>query len=328
MVAFLLVLVAVDPAVGATASGELFYTTYSPAAVKKVSFTYDTSGFRIGDPELVASLPGADGLAFAPDGDLLVGGGSTGLIFKVNPASGALRSAPAGVPGAYHVTSDPDGKRAWSAGLPGPLAEVPLNPFGAGGARAVSGDDASVTSVAFTPGGATFYTASDAGGGGGFGTIDLATFTTKRLVPQLRAAHGLTFDAYTGNLLLFGSFAIDQIDPAAPTTVRSERLLTDMRFDQGTTDGHGHLFVADNGGELVFIDYTATGRIGDARNRTVNVFLDHYLDDLAPLSGPGAPPAKTGSRRPILPATLVAVVLAVAATRLRTHRRRTGRRRR
>ena len=56
-------------------SGELFYTTFLPPAVKKVAFTYDAAGFRIGKRVLIANLPGADGIVFAPNGKLIVGGG-------------------------------------------------------------------------------------------------------------------------------------------------------------------------------------------------------------------------------------------------------------
>src|SRR5438045_528946 len=110
-------------------SGELFYTTYSPPAVKKVTFTYDSSGFRIG-------------------------------------------------------------KRAWTAGLPGTLAEVPLEPFTNGTPRPITGDDLLVTSVGFALGKA-FYTSSDANGGGNFGRIDLSTMRTQRLLSDLRGAHGI-----------------------------------------------------------------------------------------------------------------------------------------
>src|SRR5207245_11759338 len=44
-------------------------------------------------------------------------------------------------------------------------------------------------------------------------------------------------------------------------------------FDQGAADGKGHLFVASNSGNLLFIDYDATGLIGAASNFTSNQFL-------------------------------------------------------
>jgi len=301
-------------------SGELFYTTFGPPAVKKVAFTYDSSGFRIGRRVLIANLPGADGIVFAPNGKLIVGGGPTGTVFEVDPNSGAVQSVKSGVAGAYHVSVDPNGKRAWTAGLPGTLAEVPLEPFTNGTPRPITGDDLLVTSVGFALGKA-FYTSSDANGGGNFGRIDLSTMRTQRLLSDLRGAHGITFDSSSGSLFLFGSFSILQIDSGTPTVVSSQRNVLGLRFDQGTVDGRGHLFAADNGGKLVFVDYSATRRIGDERNRVETRFLDPALDDLAPLTGPGAKPAAAAKSHTAL-FLLVGVALAVVIVAAVVTRRR------
>ena len=301
-------------------SGELFYTTFQPPAVKKVAFTYDSSGFQIGRRVLIANLPGADGIVFAPSGKLIVGGGATGMVFEVDPKSGAVQSVKSGVPNAFHVSVDPNGTRAWTAGLPGALAEVPLEPFANGTPHTVTGDDPLVTSVGFALGKA-FYTSSDLNGGGSFGRINLTTMHTTRLLSDLRGAHGITFDESAGSLFLFGSFSILQIDSGSPTVISSQRNVLGLRFDQGTVDGHGHLFAADNGGKLVFIDYSATRRIGDDRNRVETRFLDPGLDDLAPLTGPGAKPAAASkSHTPLfllIGVALVVVIVAGIVTRRR-----------
>jgi hypothetical protein len=302
-------------------SGELFYTTYLPPAVKKVAFTYDSSGFRIGRRVLIANLPGgADGIVFAPSGKLIVGGGPTGTVFQVDPASGAVQSVRSGAPDAYHVSVDPNGKRAWTAGLPGALAEVPLEPFADGTLRPLTGDDPLVTSVGFALGKA-FYTSSDANGGGNFGRIDLTAMRTERLLADLRGAHGMAFDESTASLFLFGSFSILQIDSGSPTVISSQRNFLGLRFDQGTVDGRGHLFAADNGGKLVFVDYSATRKIGDERNRVETRFLDPGLDDLAPLTGPGArPDAEAKSRTPLF--LLIGIAFVVVLVTIVVSRRR------
>jgi hypothetical protein len=303
-------------------SGELFYTTYQPPAVKKVAFTYDSSGFRIGKRVLIANLPGADGIVFTPKGKLIVGGGPTGMVFEVDPNSGDVQSVKSGVAGAYHVSVDPNGKRAWTAGIPGALAEVPLEPFADGTPRPITGDDPLVTSVGFALGKA-FYTSSDPNGGGNFGRIDLTTMHTQRLLTDLRGAHGITFDEAAASLFLFGSFSILQIDSGTPTVISSQRNVLGLRFDQGTVDGRGHLFAADNGGKLVFIDYSATRRIGDERNRVETRFLDPGLDDLAPLTGPGARPgAKAKSHTALVLLVGLALVVVLASAVVVTRRRR------
>jgi hypothetical protein len=301
-------------------SGELFYTTFQPPAVKKVPFTYDSAGFQIGKRVLIANLPAADGIAFAPTGKLIVGGGTTGMVFQVDPQSGAVQAVKSGAPAAFHVSLDPGGKKVWTAGLPGTLSEVPIDPLGDGTARTLTGDDPRVTSVGFALGKA-FYTTSDLNGGGNFGRLDLAAMRTQRLMTDLRGAHGITFDESAASLILFGSFSILQIDSGTPTVISSKRDFPGLRLDQGTVDGHGHLFAADNGGKLVFVDYSATRKIGDDRNRVETRFLDPGLDDLAPLTGPGAEPAaKAKSRAPLfllVGAAFVVVVITVAVSRRR-----------
>jgi hypothetical protein len=303
-------------------SGELFYTVYQPPSVKKVAFTYDSSGFRVEKRELIARLPGADGIVFSPKGKLIVGGGATGLVFEVDPESGNVQQVRSGAAAAYHVSVDPSGQHVWTSGLPGALAQVPLEPFADGTPRAVTGDDPLVSSVGFALGKA-FYTTSDPNGGGNFGRIDLTTLRTTRITEHLRGAHGITFDSYTGSLFLFGSFSILQIDSGTPEVIASQRNVLGMRFDQGTVDGRGHLFAADNGGNLVFVDYSATRKVGDTRNRVETRFLDPFLDDLAPLTGPGARPPAKGKSRTLLfvlvgVALVVVLVGAVAVRRRRS----------
>ena len=114
---------------------------------------YSVSGdvLQIGTIRTVATLPGADGVGLAPDGDVIVGGAGTGNVFKINPKTGAVLTAPAfpGSTAAFHITTSRDGSDAWTSGLPGQLAMVPLKPFGPGQAVSLKGDDPGVTTVAF-----------------------------------------------------------------------------------------------------------------------------------------------------------------------------------
>jgi len=90
-------------------------------------------------------------------------------------------------------------------------------------------------------------------------------------------------------LVLFGDSHVTQIDPVTSTIV-SDRVFSGVQFDQGTVDGKRHAFVASNFGNLLFMDYSNTGLVGDASNFVALPFLDTNLDDVAPLSGSGAPP--------------------------------------
>ena len=187
---------------------DLFYTRYgvnNPATdynVKKCSVAYDraTHIATINGLTNIAQTLGADGITFAPDGDLLVGGQSTGRLFKVNRTSGAQTNQLVGQSSAFHVKLDPSGLRAWTAGIPDRLAEVPLNPFGAGTSHVLTGDDTLITDFVWAAG-KVFYTASGVVGHGNFGEINLTTFVTTRYITNVDYAHGIQFDPFTNNLI-------------------------------------------------------------------------------------------------------------------------------
>ena len=238
-------------------AGELTYTRFRGAPnLKKVNFRFDGATLRFESRTAIATLEGADGLIFAPDGDLIVGGQGDRVHKVKADGSGAHVTHDAGGHESFHLALDPRGRRAWTSGMPGALVEVPLAPFAPGIVRGLRGDDKAITAIAFDDRGAAYYTASGFRGRGNFGAIDLETFTTRRLMEGIVAAHAITFDTYSGDLLLFGGDEIVQIAPSAPRVIKSSRRFAlTGHFDQGTSDGRGHLFVAHNTGRVVFIDY-------------------------------------------------------------------------
>ena len=280
------------PSAADPAGGEIYYTRFSGTPnLKKVSFHFDGLTLRFDSRTALARLDGADGLIFVPDGDLIVSGQGY-RVHKVKlDGSGVHATRDAGGEVAFHVALDPRGDRVWTSGQPGALVEIPLAPFGAGIVRELRGEDTVVTGIGFDNRGTAYYTASNFRGGGSFGTVDLATFTTTRLMSDILAAHAITFDSFSGDLFLFGGDEIVQIAPESPRAIKSsKRFALTGHFDQGTTDGRGHLFVAHNTGRVVFVDYAASRRIADEGNVIAIAFLDCNLDDLAPMSGPGARP--------------------------------------
>ncbi|MFN2467879.1 MAG: hypothetical protein ABR521_07095 [Gaiellaceae bacterium] len=296
------------------AKGELYYTRFSGKPnLNRISFDYDGATLVLGRKEAIGSgVPAADGVIFAPDGDLLVGGGSA--VYKVDPKTGryVTRKMPAT---AHHLSPDLSDDRVWGAGIPGPLVEIPLDPFADGVRRNISGDDYGVSTVAFDGCRNAYYTSSGSTGHGSFGRIDLERFLTMRLREKVPSAHGMAFDPLTGDLMLFGDGRITQFDP------RSQRFVSDLKvegvtLDQGAADGQGHVFVADNGGNLVFVDYSRTHLIGDKRNVVIKQFLDSSLDDVAPLSGLGSagPPDPIPGRAVNLDATAGEVGVRIPGT--------------
>lgn len=208
----------------------------------------------------ITNTVGADGIIFAPDGDLLVGGQSTGHVSKVHIADGSITTANPGVTDAYHVTLSPDGTKAYTTSIPGALGFVNLSPFSAGSHITLTGDDTTITSIAFDPSGNAFYTTAGEGGTGSVGrtTFGVGTANTTRVLTSLPAAHGMIYDSYTNTLDLFGSRHVTQLNLDAGLTQFSDLSVagndtggTAFQFDQGASDGKGHIFVADNGGDIL-----------------------------------------------------------------------------
>lgn len=274
---------------GRISSGDLYFTRYADTPnVMKVHFDYSNGKFTLDKPKTVATLNGVDGLVFTPDGDLLVGG-QGGTVHKVKVADGKFKDVNANA-NAYHVAMDPSGKKAWVTGIPGPLAEIPLSPFSDGIPHELQGDDTAVTSIAFDGTGHAYYTSGGSGGYGNVGNIDLKTFTTTRRMENVPAAHGMAFDRFSGDLLLFGSNHITQVDPKTMKVVSDREIKASVTLDQGTVDGNGYVFVASNAGQLVFVDYSGSKKVGTRGSFAAVQFLASSLDDVAPLTGAGSVP--------------------------------------
>ena len=267
-------------------SGDLFYTRYAGEPnLKKVHYSYSNGKLTLGQPQTIATLQGVDGVAWAPDGDLLVGSQSD-LVHKVKT------DVKSGGASAFHVVVDPGGKKAYVTAIPGAVGVIPLNPFGNGTTHQLKGEDVVVTTIAFDGSGNAFYTSSGPGGFGAFGQINLGAFTTKRSLQAQEGMHGMAFDSYTGNLVTFGGHRIVQIDPKTRQIVSELQVKGASALDQGTVNGRGYIYVADNNGQLVFVDYSKSKKVGDPKNVVLTAQLETNLDDVAPVSGPGSEPCK------------------------------------
>ncbi|MGE3174910.1 MAG: hypothetical protein AB7O97_19945 [Planctomycetota bacterium] len=269
----------------------LTYTRWAESPnVKQCVLTYNAGAgtLAIVSTSTITHTLGADGILFAPDGDLIVGGQGD-RTHKVQVSTGSFTTVNAGGAQSYHVMLDPSGTKVWTAGNLGPLASVPLYPFANGTQHPLTGDDTQVTHISFVNGEA-FYTASTPLGTGHFGVIDLETFTTTRIYSNVLWAHGMAYDCYTGDLVVFGGSYVAQIDPSTRALVSTlDASALNLLLDQGTSDGEGHLYIASNTGYMLFVDMTLTGIVGTP-DFVDAVFLDTFLDDIAPDCGLGAPP--------------------------------------
>jgi len=288
-------------ALASDATGDLYYTKYTGGQnIWKVSFNYDDAGgtATLGTPVNLASAPGADGIIFAPNGNLLVGGQGARRVFEYTPGGTLVGSGTSGGFDSYHLAMDPSGSKVWTSAFGGPAVDLALGPIANGTAHAVTGSDSGITQLAFAPaskGGKTFYVNGQPNGNGNLGVIDMNTFVTTRFATGVDPAHGMVYDEFTGLMTLFGDGEVGSFDPASatPATTLKTAVPTALigDFDQGAVDGKGHALVAGSNA-ITFIDYSTSGDI--TAPDYVQVFFSSNginfggIDDVAPLSGLGS----------------------------------------
>ncbi|MEO8351748.1 MAG: hypothetical protein ABI680_08450 [Chthoniobacteraceae bacterium] len=302
--------------------GTLYYTTYNGGQnIWKVDYAFDgASTFTLAPSINIASTNGADGIVFNPNNGNLLIGGQGNAVHEITKAGAPVATATPGV-AAFHLSVDPSKTIVWAAGIPGQLSALPLTPSVTNGVPyTMLGAESGIDTIAWN-GSTALYTSSGSGGHGWYGTIVLDTVlktaTTTR-VAQIDATHGATFDPFTGDFILIGDQNITQVDGVTLAIVSDLLVPSVSTFDQGTVDGKGHGFFADNGGNLVFLDYSNSGLVADVGNFRASPFLANFLDDVAPIVGPG------GSNNTVPESSSTLLCLALVLPALFLAKRRMG----
>jgi hypothetical protein len=310
-----------------SATGTLFYTTFSGGVnVHKVDYNFNGVTFTLSNNTGLASTNGADGLLFAPDGNLLVAGQANNLT-EVTTGGTIVKTVAPGAP-SFHLALTSNTPNAlvynmWNGGGGAQISAVTLSGGGLqsnGIAYTVNGCVGCSTDVRGvildTANNTWYYGTAPDGGSGDFGTVVFNDVTHTATLTRLKTglfAHGLTFDPFTNDLIVSSAGTIQQLDAAGNVL---STVTGSGNFDQSSVDGKGHLFVASNGGGLEFVDYDATGLIGAAGNFTAEPFLASSLDDIAPISGLGG-----GGQVPE-PSSVLLLGTALVAVAYRVRKRR------
>jgi hypothetical protein len=324
-----------------TFQGTLYYTRFSGTPnVTSLAFSYNDASHALtyGTQNNLASLNGADGIMFAPNGDLLVTSNSVGNVYRLNASNGnLLQTVSTGGPPDFHMALDPTGTKFYSSDRytrgTGPLDTFAIDANGTihnATTTAITGGDTNVTQLAFAPNGKILYTD---GTPNRLGSIGLFNFgspdTTTQLIPanQVNAAHGVVYDPFTGLWTMFGGGSVATLDPNGATNADiiaslKQRNGINADFDQGSVDGFGHALIAGNG-QITFIDYSQTHDITSAANTIIIRSVDGAgngfgaLDDVAPLVGLGS---QTSTPEPASVVLLATGGLGLLAVRLRRRR--------
>ncbi len=289
-------------------SGTLYYTTYNGGQnVWRVDYSY-ASTFTLSPSVNVASTQGADGILFAPDGNLIVAGQNTNSLHEITTGGAAVNTVGAGT-GSYHMALSSNASDAilynlWNGSGGGGSTAISATTLSGGGLSASgvaytvscpAGCSTDVRGLAYDPTpGIWYYGTAPDGGSGQFGTVvfdDTAHTATLTLIEGGIYAHGLTYDPYTDTIIASSSNHVAQYDPG--TTTFHLTTIGNDNLDQSAVDGQGHLFLAGNSGNLAFIDYASSNDISNSSNYSNVTFLASFLDDIAPLSGAGSCPPGT-----------------------------------
>ncbi len=297
--------------------GTLYYTHYTGSGpnVLGISFTYNstTQSLSYGTQQGLSTVNGADGIMFAPNGNLLVTSNTVANVYRIDATSGkVLQTVSTSGASDYHMALDPSGTMFYSSDrysrTTGPLDTFGINSNGTitnattTNITPTKGNDTNVTQLAFAPNGKVFYTdgTPDANGAVGLFTFGSPNDTTDQLFAAntITAAHGIVYDPFTGLMTMFGGGGVATLDPNAGSDAAIQASLKQRNginsdFDQGSVDGYGHAFIAGNG-EITFIDYSQTHDITSAANKVIIMSTDGHgnsfsgIDDVAPLVGLGS----------------------------------------
>jgi hypothetical protein len=293
-------MVGVTVAHAAIFNGTVYFTRYSGSPnVSSVAYTYDdvAHAFTLAPEVAITTTNGADGIIFATNGNLLVGGQGSGNVYEVNPTSGALVGTGNAQGGSiFHLSLDPSGSKVYGSDFGGALKTFALAGTNVANATttAITGSESGLTGVAFDKNGSAYYVQGSPNGFGNVGHIDIASGVTTRVFSSLLPAHGMVYDSFTNLMTLFGAGGVGTFDPLAGSDAAiiaslKTRSQINCDFDQGAVDGKGHALIAGCGG-ITFIDYSKTGNIADVTNFVSIKDGFGAIDDVAPLSGVGSTP--------------------------------------
>lgn len=178
----------------------------------------------------LAHVTGADGVLRLADGRLLVRSSRGRLLLLDRRAEHVIRTWDVG--GVRAMTLDPSGRRAWIIKRSGRLLELGLGRAGGARAHTLRGPDTDLTALAFDRSGHAYYAAR----GGTFGSLNLRTFVTRRLLPNVPAARSLVFDRSSSDFVLVGAGRLVQIDPRNAAVVKAVAL--NAAVATATSAGH------------------------------------------------------------------------------------------
>jgi hypothetical protein len=157
-----------------------------------------------------------------------------------------------------------------------------------------------VNTIAYKDAGTAWYTQSTLYDSTRIGDLDTRTMATQRRLTIGTFVNDSHFDPFTGHVVMCGDRTLSQYDPQTNAIVSKRAFGQVSELYSCVVDGEGHMLLSSWNGYVYFIDYSGSGKVGDASNFTDSALLVDGLFYLTPLIGPGSPPE---ARRPFYAGT-------------------------
>jgi hypothetical protein len=283
-------------AIAARPANGYFYFTFSRDFsgddIGKVEWNWDgRQHFSLGAPQTYPRVPVIHSLVYTWDDALLIAGKYKNEVYKIRPGESAFETQKSTWNLPEHIFVEPGLKSAWISDDRGYLYRTPLDPFGkAVEVRPTGSEKEGVNTIAYKDADVAWYTQSTLFDSTHIGELDTKTMATRRRMTMDAFVNESHYDPFTGHVVMCGDKTLSQYDPVANAIVSKREFNKESQIYSCAVDGEGHVILSSWKGYIHFIDYSATGKIGDPSDFSDSTMLVDGLFYITPLIGPGSPP--------------------------------------
>jgi hypothetical protein len=279
---------------GRPANGYFYFTfsrDFAGDNIGKVEWNWDgRSKFYLGVPQTFPRVPTINSLVYTYDDQLMIAGKYENEAYKIKPGAKSWDTAKSTWKLPEHIFVEPGLKSAWITDNRGYLYRTPIAPFGAVTEVRPTGSEKGVNTISYRDAETAWYTQSTLFDSSHIGVLDPNTMATQRKLTIGTFVNDSHYDPFTKNVVLCGDKTLSQYDPETNAIVSKRVFGHVSQLYSCVVDGEGHMILSSWKGDIYFIDYSATGKIGDADNFTDSTFLVDGMFYVTPLIGPGSPP--------------------------------------
>ncbi|MDB5104457.1 MAG: hypothetical protein JWP91_2146 [Fibrobacteres bacterium] len=279
---------------GRPANGYFYFTfsrDFSGDNIGKVDWNWDgRSHFFLGEPQTFPRVPTINSLVYTWDDHLLIAGKYENEVYKIKPGGKTFDTTKNTWKLPEHIFVEPGLKSAWVADNRGYLYHTPLDPYGKATEVRPTGSEKGVNTIAYKDAEQAWYSQSTLFDSSHIGELDPNTMATNRKLTIGTFVNDSHYDPFTGNVVFCGDKTLSQYDPATNAIVSKRVFGHVSQLYSCVVDGEGHMILSSWKGDIYFIDYSETGKVGDPANYTDSTFLVDGMFYITPLIGPGSPP--------------------------------------